>query len=120
MNHTKLLQITPMTLSTTYNLTCDDLKLQIFNSNWTTLKKVALDLQKILDLFQIDDIQKLRAHGYLSRFKISPDTDGIRYMYDGKQFFTFVNSQTKTFVIDDAFNPVEVFSYKELKKAIDC
>lgn len=108
-----------MPLLTTYSLTCDDLKLQIFNSNWTTLRKVSLDLQKVIDIFQIDDMQKLRAHGFLSRFKISPDSDGVKYMYDGKQFFTFVNSQTKTFVIDKTFNPVEVFTYRELKNAID-
>ena len=107
-----------MSLATIYNLTCDDLKLQIFNSSWTTLKKVSSDLEKVVDMFEIDDIQKLRAHGYLSRFKIFPTADGTRYMYDGKQFFTFVNSQTRTFVIDNDYNPVEVFSYKELKKVI--
>lgn len=107
-----------MSLSTLYNLTCDDLKLQIFNPKWTTLRKVASDLQKILDMFEIDDIKSIRAHGYFSRFKISPDTDGIRYLYDGKQFFTFVDHQTRTFVITKDFNLVEVFSYKELKNVI--
>ena len=102
-----------------YNLTCDDLKLQIFNSNWTSLSKVTLDLESVVDMFNIDDVGKIRVHGYFSRFKVSHDFENkIRYTYDGKQFFTFVNHQSKTFVIDDKFNPVEVFSYKELQQAI--
>lgn len=104
---------------TMYNLTCDDLKLQIFNSKWTSLSKVTLDLETVVDMFNIANIDKLRVHGYFSRFKVSQDFENkIRYTYDGKQFFTLVNHQSKTFVLDEKFNAIEVLSYKELQQAI--
>lgn len=107
-----------MSLATSYSLTSDEPNLQIFNSNWTTLNKVAQDLPKIVEVFNIKDMRMLRAHGFLSRFRIYSDDNGVKYKYDGKQFFTFVNNQAKTYVIDKKFNPVEVFSYTELKRAI--
>ena len=102
-----------------YHLTCRQLKIQIFNKNWTTLNKLAHDLPLILEMFEIENVNMLQAHGYLSRFNIDTIRDKITFIRDGKQFFTFVNKQTQTFVIDDEFQSSEVFTFDDLKKALD-
>lgn len=103
-----------------YYVIHDPSRIQIFDSSWTNAKAIFHDIDKIKELYDIDNIHELTICGGKYSFKITNDLLGYPQLSLAGRHFYMNIAYGRTFIMPKQVSdkPIQVHTVEELDKLI--